>query len=31
MDFSFLWLVAAFGGGIFGAAVGGLPAFVFTA
>ena len=30
MDFSFLWLVAAFGGGIFGAAVGGLPAFVFT-
>ena len=29
MDFNFLWLIAAFGGGVWGAAVGGLPAFVF--
>jgi hypothetical protein len=28
MEFSILYLVAAFGGGIFGAAVGGLPAFI---
>lgn len=30
MDFSFLMLAGAFGGGLFGAAIGGLPAFVFT-
>jgi hypothetical protein len=30
MDFSFLMLAGAFGGGMFGAAIGGLPAFVFT-
>ncbi|MGI8573851.1 MAG: hypothetical protein ACR2MA_00595 [Egibacteraceae bacterium] len=30
MDFSWLTLGAAFGGGLFGAAMGGLPAFVFT-
>ncbi len=30
MDFSLLFLIAAFGGGLFGAAVGGLPAFIFT-
>lgn len=28
--FSLLFLVAAFGGGLFGAALGGLPAFIFT-
>ncbi|AHY46308.1 Hypothetical Protein RradSPS_1025 [Rubrobacter radiotolerans] len=30
MDFSLLLLIAAFGGGLFGAAIGGLPAFIFT-
>lgn len=30
MDFSWLTLAAAFGGGLFGAAMGGLPAFAFT-
>lgn len=30
MEFSLLILIAAFGGGLFGAAVGGLPAFIFT-
>lgn len=29
-EFSFLMLIAAFGGGLFGAAIGGLPAFIFT-
>ncbi|MDQ3509781.1 MAG: hypothetical protein M3494_17525 [Actinomycetota bacterium] len=29
-EFSLLFLIAAVGGGIFGAAIGGLPAFVFT-
>ncbi len=29
-EFSLLFLVAAFGGGLFGAAIGGLPAFIFT-
>lgn len=28
--FSLLFLVAAFGGGLFGAAIGGLPSFIFT-
>ena len=30
MDFSILWLIAAFGGGAFGAAIGPQTAFVFT-
>lgn len=30
MDFSWMMLFAAFGGGLFGAALGALPAFVFT-
>lgn len=30
MDFSLLMLLAAFGGGLFGAAIGGQPAFIFT-
>lgn len=30
MDFSFALLIAAFGGGVFGAAIGGQPAFIFT-
>lgn len=30
VDLSLLLLIAAFGGGLFGAAVGGLPAFIFT-
>ena len=30
MDFSLLFLIAAFGGGIFGTAIGGQPAFIFT-
>ena len=30
MDFSLTLLLAAFAGGLFGAAIGGLPAFVFT-
>lgn len=30
MDFSLLLLIAAFGGGLFGASIGGLPAFIFT-
>lgn len=29
-EFSLLFLIAAFGGGLFGAAIGGLPAFIFT-
>ncbi len=29
-SFSLLFLIAAFGGGLFGAAIGGLPAFIFT-
>lgn len=29
-EFSLLMLIAAFGGGLFGAAIGGLPAFIFT-
>ncbi|MDP9424917.1 MAG: hypothetical protein M3P37_02495 [Actinomycetota bacterium] len=30
MEFSWLTLVAAFGGGLFGAAIGALPSFIFT-
>ncbi len=30
MDFSLVFLLAAFGGGLFGATIGGLPAFIFT-
>jgi hypothetical protein len=30
MEFSWLLLIAAFGGGLFGAAIGGLPSFIFT-
>ena len=30
MEFSFVLILAAFGGGIFGAAIGGQPAFIFT-
>lgn len=30
MEFSVLWLIAAFGGGAFGAAIGGQTAFIFT-
>ena len=30
MDFSLLMFLAAFGGGLFGAAIGGQPAFIFT-
>lgn len=30
MDFSLLFLLAAFGGGLFGSAIGGQPAFIFT-
>lgn len=30
MDFDLLWLVASFGGGAFGAAIGGQTAFIFT-
>lgn len=30
MDVSLVYLFAAFGGGLFGAAIGGLPAFIFT-
>jgi hypothetical protein len=30
VEFSLIILIAAFGGGLFGAAVGGLPAFIFT-
>lgn len=30
MDFSLVYLLAAFGGGLFGAAIGGQPAFIFT-
>ena len=30
MDFSLVYLFAAFGGGLFGAAIGGQPAFIFT-
>ena len=30
MDFSFTLLLGAFAGGLFGAAIGGLPAFIFT-
>lgn len=30
MEFSFVMLLAAFAGGLFGAAIGGLPAFIFT-
>lgn len=30
MEFSILWLIAAFGGGMFGAAIGGQTAFIFT-
>lgn len=30
LNFSLIFLLAAFGGGLFGAAIGGLPAFIFT-
>ena len=30
MEFSWLMLIAAFGGGLFGAAIGALPSFIFT-
>lgn len=30
MGFDVLWLVAAFGGGVFGASVGALPAFILS-
>lgn len=30
MDFSLVFLLAAFGGGVFGASIGGQPAFIFT-